>query len=367
MYRRLFLCFWKIVVFLSEISCGNLVVHLFNPENDLALAAGVMAYTPPHGAALLRDAGRLLPAWWADDGDYIIADSRFALRADALRHFADVRFVDTDYVGDAMVNCCCPWGWSFGAVDELKRAGVPRESMPDDAAINRMRWLSHRRSALVILSNLGIGGAKEAYTVDEVALYLQRCNGRAYMKSPWSCSGRGVVAVSSLSQGTIMSMAAGIIRRQGSVILEPALDRVADFAALFYAGGDGVRFARWSLFETSRDGNYTGNIVTSDNELERRLSSVVPIPCVEAAVARMERELTNLIGPDYCGPLGVDMMVTADGFHPCVEINLRRTMGFVAADINRRSGLSGVLFFNRERNCFSIRNEKTHDVVADVS
>lgn len=42
------------------------------------------------------------------------------------------------------------------------------------------------------------------------------------------------------------------------------------------------------------------------------------------------------------GPFGVDMMVVArpeaDGFllHPCVEINLRRTMGHVALTIPRR-------------------------------
>ena len=36
----------------------------------------------------------------------------------------------------------------------------------------------------------------------------------------------------------------------------------------------------------------------------------------------------------YCGPLGVDMMVVSNNdqfmLHPCVEINLRRTMGHVA-------------------------------------
>ena len=41
----------------------------------------------------------------------------------------------------------------------------------------------------------------------------------------------------------------------------------------------------------------------------------------------------------YQGPLGVDMMIVAgaegQGFllHPCVEINLRRTMGHVALSI----------------------------------
>ena len=41
---------------------------------------------------------------------------------------------------------------------------------------------------------------------------------------------------------------------------------------------------------------------------------------------------------DYRGPFGIDMMVVRgdDGFllHPCVEINLRRTMGHVALSLS---------------------------------
>jgi len=46
-----------------------------------------------------------------------------------------------------------------------------------------------------------------------------------------------------------------------------------------------------------------------------------------------------LLNGQYVGPLGVDMMIVAqenhDGFflHPCVEINLRRTMGHVALSL----------------------------------
>ena len=44
--------------------------------------------------------------------------------------------------------------------------------------------------------------------------------------------------------------------------------------------------------------------------------------------------LKDMLQGRYQGPLGVDMMVISadEGFllHPCVEINLRRTMGHVA-------------------------------------
>lgn len=47
-----------------------------------------------------------------------------------------------------------------------------------------------------------------------------------------------------------------------------------------------------------------------------------------------QRIIDNALLDDYRGPFGIDMMVvSAEGgyrLHPCVEINLRRTMGHVA-------------------------------------
>ena len=40
--------------------------------------------------------------------------------------------------------------------------------------------------------------------------------------------------------------------------------------------------------------------------------------------------LPAIIDGKYVGPFGVDMMIAEEQLHPCVEINLRRTMGHVA-------------------------------------
>ena len=53
--------------------------------------------------------------------------------------------------------------------------------------------------------------------------------------------------------------------------------------------------------------------------------------------------LHEVIGHQYTGPFGVDMMILAksdgNGFliHPCVEINLRHTMGHVAIEMANAS------------------------------
>ena len=63
---------------------------------------------------------------------------------------------------------------------------------------------------------------------------------------------------------------------------------------------------------------------------------------VDTVRMAMEKELSCLFSGYYTGPLGVDMMVVraADGsslLHPCVEINVRMTMGHVALALSSKS------------------------------
>ncbi len=87
----------------------------------------------------------------------------------------------------------------------------------------------------------------EAKSVTEVEELVGEW-GTAFVKSPWSSSGRGVFPVSLSTLGVSLPRVEGVIRRQGSVMVEPELPRLQDFAMLFdYAGGE-ARFEGYSLF-----------------------------------------------------------------------------------------------------------------------
>jgi len=74
-----------------------------------------------------------------------------------------------------------------------------------------------------------------------------------------------------------------------------------------------------NVFQTTPSGQYLSNL---SPELLR------VSPDVLAAVRQsLQQHLPPILGADYAGPLGVDMMQQAGKVHPCVEINLRRTMG----------------------------------------
>lgn len=64
----------------------------------------------------------------------------------------------------------------------------------------------------------------------------------------------------------------------------------------------------------------------------------------------------------YKGPFGVDMMIVACGdqngflLHPCVEINLRRTMGHVALALSPYlKGLPRVMTIEYNTNIYKMR------------
>ena len=100
-----------------------------------------------------------------------------------------------------------------------------------------------------------------------------------------------------------------------------------------------MEYVGLSLFETN-NGSYTGNIVAAEEEKAARLRRYLPGEVMSDVRRRLERYFSESAFRDYSGPLGVDMMVVAkdggNGFllHPCVEINVRRTMGHVANSFN---------------------------------
>lgn len=316
-------------------------LHLYNPENDLALALGCRNYTPPPNADALRRAGALLPMWWAIEGDEIIAPSDYQGDADWLRrHFG---LCGEIFSGGNSRLVPSPWGWSADACRRFESAGVPATLLPGRDAVERMRALSHRRSSISLLSEMNRSDLLPVETTDpDVVVEMERNYPGTFVKSPWSCSGRGVFCASGIDAATLRAKASGIIHRQGSVMVERGVKgKVADCASLFYIAGGEVEFRGYSLFHAEDRGVYAGNIVASQQWLKGALTKYIPTQELENTVEEQRRALQRLIRDAYTGWVGIDMMVSrseADGFalHPCIELNLRMTMGVVAMKVAER-------------------------------
>ena len=91
------------------------------------------------------------------------------------------------------------------------------------------------------------------------------------------------------------------------------------------------------MFDTTETGGYTGNTLAPQAAFERVLAR--QFDGLDILKEICSAVLSQHLAARYEGPLGVDMMLvkTAQGImlHPCIEVNLRRTMGYVALDVAR--------------------------------
>ena len=327
-------------------------LYVFNPENDIALACKPPSFTAPKNALLMGRYCASIMVWLAGENNYVLVeempDERYIKRLTNLIGFRP-KFV-SDPSG-LKIDGIEPWGWSWYLKSQLEQAGIDKTLLPDDEKIEKMRMLSHRRTSIEInrlLSAKGIdvrSEAIEAKSVSEVRAYYDKYE-RVVLKAPWSSSGRGVADSTQLSREMFEERCKGIIRRQGSVVMEKYLDKVMDFAMLFEMRKGKARFYGLSRFKNSRMGSYDGNIIASQEKHEYDIGRLAGYDQLRKIKYSLADVLEDVLGDAYEGYCGVDMMVYRDENKklrtaPCIELNLRPTMGVISSEIASRLDFKG--------------------------
>lgn len=310
-------------------------LHFFNPGNDLALASGQRYYTPPAAAVTLAHAGTWLPLLLGEAGDMVMTASG-DLPADITGKWDHGMLAWRGEMPDSLR----PWGWSPWAMEYAANAFRKRGTDWDEAwekgvDMPRLLQLTHRRTSVAVHEALTTGLTPvEAFSTDEAEAALHAWD-KVVGKSPLSGSGRGVFHGSIRSADAFLRRCSATIARQGSVMIEHELVPVAEFAMLFEMKRvTGINFLGYSLFETSGDA-YTSNILLPDEEIRQRLRELCPAEDFGTLECRVTEAMRHIIDPiPYEGYFGVDMMVydTENGtaVNPCIEVNMRTTMGVVA-------------------------------------
>ena len=332
-----------------------MTIHIFNPEHDIALAANLSNFTAPHAGRQLRSDLGYLPTLWAEDGDSVLVDDPVRAEQGFKRlsqslyrhlgkriHATNISFVTLKQISTIEnIDAINPWGWNVAQKAQMKRSGVNDALLPTDEQLEEMRQLSHRRTSAKLLPLLQqeytIGESFECFTEEEIEALLGRYD-RMVLKAPWSSSGRGLRFVTC---DTFTPQVRGWLRHlldaQGSVMAEPFYDKEKDFGVEFFATETGeIRYEGLSLFHTA-NGAYTGNILATEEVKREMISHYVSLDLLDYVNEKIKRELPTLFQGRYTGPFGIDMMIVKGEkfrLHPCVEINLRRTMGHVALSLS---------------------------------
>lgn len=325
-----------------------MTLHLFNPDHDIALDSNLENFTPPHAARRLRGDLGIIPAIWMGEHDAVLVDDEAAAHSlwrslsRKMVGRGTPRILTSTALAKEPIDRIEPWGWDLALRRRLLRAGVGEHLLPSREQVSVIRQLSHRRTSSDLLPMLRmegtVGEARECGTVAYVRRQLDVW-GNIVVKAPWSSSGRGVRFFSQTMTAQDEGWLNNVLSRQGSVMAEPFYRKIKDFGMEFCCDAAGnVSYLGLSLFHT-QNGAYTGNILAPEHAKRSMMEHYLPLSLLDSVRQRICEEGQRLFGGRYEGPFGVDMMVVGDhdGYllHPCVEINLRRTMGHVALALSQ--------------------------------
>ena len=325
-------------------------MHLFYPSHDIALAHGVKHFNPPAAALRLQEDLAYLHEIW--NQPFLKGESVIPI----------------------------PWGWDWDTRNYIhQKYGVKMSLLPSDDDLEQIRQLSSRKSSITCFEQLGnklfsdlldskdqkelqklIGGTLPQYLDSEDKLWTfiteHDAAGKPFvLKTPWSSSGRGLhVSISKTDTGMtvnnsrtiMMKQALGTIKKMGGIMGEEWITgKEQDFAMLFYASDKNVRFIGYSLFDNDNNSNGTtyrqGYLLSNANIIERlSIREDLLSQIANAYEVILTEMLTPFFGKSWhLGYLGIDMMTYLEEVdndseqslkvHPCIELNLRCTMGIV--------------------------------------
>lgn len=355
-------------------------LYIFNPENDMALASGRNSYNAPAWTLRFRHDLELLPAFIAQPGDLLLCQDATASQRWLDAMGLGVEAIETTALRGLRDVDVEPWGWSMPLCKELSLAGLHHSQLPSPEDMEWVRETAHRRTSIAVHQAIILEAGRvfsplpvEATGMEQVAQWAQEHPG-CYVKTPWSGSGRGVYRAIDAGTQQFDRWCRGAINKQGSVLMEEALDRVLDFALEFRCDDGEASFEGYSVFRSDDQSQYGGGIVAPGMELHDIIAA--SYPAIDEMVTSMTRVVKRLIAPRYRGYLGVDMLLyrTADGeidIDPCVEVNLRCTMGLVTSVLGNRHGMRGTFAILPAANASTpltpIYNDTLHAACLDMT
>ncbi len=348
-------------------------VYLFNPDSDLALAHEAeqrrkglprAVYTAKPFAQRMARAMQLLPCWIASPGDAVLVEGddseieRWQRWAD--EHTPHVTVITRPPSGHD-VNYR-PWGWCNSIARRLIARGAAPEQLPLDGdnlldadtlnAANRLTTVKIHR---LVTERFGYELCPppavlrdDEHGLRSLRLALQTNEG-FYLKRLYSGSGQGIYRQPPGNDNLMAEMwkwLKGEFKRLGAVMIEPYYNRLMDMGVEFVCEHDELKLDGYSLFTVDKHSQWCGTLVDSRQALHDSIAALYPD--FDNVVEAVTQALREVIPARYNGHLGIDMLLyrRADGgvgINPCVELNLRATMGVVAAHMGERHGLRGTL------------------------
>ncbi len=293
---------------------------LFYPSHDIALAHGVKHFNPPLAALRLQEDLASLSDIW--NGPFRRGEVAFPQ----------------------------PWGWDWDTRRHIhEQYKIKNSQLPTDEELEVLRRLSSRQTTVMLIEQLRTRLKDDSFptpsylsSMEEVEAFMAS-HKNYVLKTPWSSSGRGLMR-STVPIETLRKHAQATLQKMGGIIGEPWIeDKVQDFAMLFFVGSDDVKFIGYSLFDNDATTYRQGHLMSNESIIKKLQVHHDQLDTIKSCYLEI---LSNLFAPLMGKPwqvgyVGIDMMTYRDAkplregtepslcISPCVEMNLRCTMGVV--------------------------------------
>ena len=331
-------------------------LHYYNPGHETVVLEGKAHYTPSVNVCKLQKDLALLPAWYASAGDYVYVENpahshHFSTLPEEIRPPVALLFPDSPELkaGNLPAMEASPWGISPQSIHLYhqlnKKYGlnidVPEWNDEYVRLTGRQTAAQCLQKIKSLLPDMELPPVPLFFDDPEhIARYITANPDSYLVKTPYSSSGRGLLW---LYEGELSekdkNWIKGAIKKQGSVSLEPILNRWRDFALEFYSDGKGtVEYKGISMFDTNKRGAYEGNKIECQFDSQEFFQVFIGEETFRKVKDTVALVIQDTYSSLYKGCIGVDMFLYHDrnssiAIHPCVEINMRYTMGMLAIRI----------------------------------
>ncbi|WP_108821854.1 hypothetical protein [Dysgonomonas sp. Marseille-P4361] len=324
----------------------------FNPGHETAVLNASKYYTAPANVVAMQRELSFLPAWYGSSNDVVLVES--------LTEYEDFypaiskqfpllpKPIDATSIRDYKNEEVVLWGISPQAIHYMRSICDTSCIIPD---WERECLLLHSRETakecLIKLIDTVEGISKsiipqfhtQLETIEET---VNISSSQLLAKAPYSSSGRGLLWLHQTGiTRTEKQILHGILKKQGAVSVEQVLEKDMDFAMEFIVDNQGdISFEGYSLFFTNAKGSYLGNYLMSQKEIIAQLTCKISSGVLLQVQEKLTLILKEKYAPVYKGCIGVDMMLYKENgeykLHPCLEINMRYNMGYLATKLYER-------------------------------
>lgn len=363
-------------------------VHWFNPDAERFAASNENLSDPASLSVLQKDLA-YLPAYLARKGDVVLLpEIQSHVFLESIQHCGFALPETITYSTkedfpvppkiDRKLGRLQPWAWTPDSIRFFQQtaSSLTRPQSLDTRWNDQIRELHSKQFAAEfgkeLSSTFDSEGwiapqtvyARPASSLDELLAIREKLRHEGYpstaFKAPFSTAANGMRCLmeNETPSTTFLKWTESVISSQGTILVEPWLNRVFDFSLQLDHYDGKTKLVTFSRLKNNRRGQFQGIITNAFiQELEPNLirfmmERVTGQPRLyhffeQEVVPLLHRKLSE---SGFTGPLGIDAFIyrTADGelrLKPVVEINARATMGRIAFEISKRLATGSVGLF----------------------